>query len=167
MANEGRLSTDTVINAYGALRSRALAAIDGISNKKTLLGGFFGNNDTLDQNVGAIKTLVYGRGTANAPDENAALERFKASGFDAVEDNDKIDSWLKLGKVIESSIAAIDGYADGATLESTVKLVAAATAKDVGNKAKDLAKDALDVVPWYVYGMVIAAVAGIVYLKVK
>lgn len=166
----GRLDTNTVDAAFSALNSRALAAISVITNKKTLLGGFFGNNDTLDSDAGAIRTLT-GKQDDGSVNSNAALPRWQQFGYEAVDDDSKVDGWLANGKTFESSIAAIDGYSDSATLASVVHLTVDQTALDVKTKVNDagktLAKFAWDALPWYVWLGGAVAVGGFIYLKVK
>lgn len=157
-----RLDTATVDAAVSALKSRALAAIDTIQKKKTILGGWFGNNDTLDSDAGAIRTLVTG--------DNCALAHWGFAGYEAVDDDSKVDSWLATGRTIESSIAKIDGYSDTATLDSVVKLTVAQTAADTADLSKKAISGALgfawSALPWYVWGAVAVAAGGVVYFKV-
>lgn len=171
----GQLDTATVDAAYNALRSRALAAIDSINSKKTLLGGFFGNNDTVDSTAGAIRTLL-GIGANGQPTDygragNDAFDHWKAAGYDAVDDDSQVSGWLATGKTLESSIAAIDGYANGATLDSVVHLTISQTATDI----KDDANAALNAgagfvwsaLPWWVIagGGLVAVGIGYIYLR--
>lgn len=171
----GQLDQPTVDAAYNALKSRALAAIDTIVKKKTILGGFFGNNDTLDSDAGAIRTLI-GIDDTGAPTQYGTqrvdtIDRWQDAGYQAVDDDSLVPSWLATGKTIESSIAAIDGYSDGATLDSVVHFTAQATSQQL----KDDANDALiaasgfvwSALPWWaIAGIGVAALGvGFVYVR--
>lgn len=171
----GQLDQPTVDAAYNALKSRALAAIDTIVKKKTILGGYFGNNDTLDSDAGAIRTLVgiddSGNPTAYGAVGNDAFDNWHTLGGQAVDDDSLVDRWVALGKTIESSIAAIDGYSDGATLDSVVHLTAQATSQQL----KDDANDALiaasgfvwSALPWWAIAGIGVAALGVGFIYVR
>lgn len=133
------------------------------------------HNDTIDSDAGAIRTLI-GIDDTGAPTQYGtqrvdAIDRWQDAGYQAVDDDSLVPSWLATGKTIESSIAAIDGYSDGATLDSVVHLTINQTADDIKKNVNDATKTGLafiwNALPiWGKAGVIIAPVAvGYLYLR--
>ncbi|SRR6266851_377078 len=150
----GRLSTDQVLQAASSLTARASSAIDSLEAKKSFVGGWTGNNDTVEQSQGALR-MIRDRQIPGWRDNGLTIAQ--------AEDDGRVDGWLSVGQDFAKAIGEIDGYGTDAALDSVVRQTVTQTAADI----KTNVLPALSIGLGVTVGLVVLVVIGYVILKTR
>jgi hypothetical protein len=149
----GQLTVEQVNAISASITSRAGAVIDGLEDKKTVMGSIFGNNDTITSTQGAIRMI-----------RDKQIPPWREEGISIATNDldDRISKWKDVGTEFVNAISAIDGYGKDASLESVVVATGEQTVTDVGHAAASVA-GAIPFKVWAAVGIA-AGIVGLVVL---
>ena len=169
------LTKQDVDNISGSLLSRCAAGSSSLSSQKSVFGDLTGNNDTVDQSVGALSNIASqispnwtSSGYQYADACAAGSEQQQIPGNAAGKTYaDKINDWRDAGLAFNAAIDQIDHYGTDATLQSVLGQTAVATGQQVAKEARQAASVIASLIPWYVYAGALAAGGLVIFLMIK